>query len=72
MYEIEMDPQTKLPVRIRMVLCTAIRGETETNKAKKIVGGRHVAFQFDYTLSDYGKVEKTSVPVAAMKLLARD
>ena len=72
MYEIEMDPATKLPVRIKMVLCAAIRGETESNKAKKIVGGRHVAFHFDYTLSDYGKIEKPSVPVEAMKLLARD
>lgn len=69
-YEIEIDPETQLPVSINTVLIAAIKGESEA-KGKKIVGGRHVAFHFKYTLSDFGKVKPPSVPKEARKLLAR-
>lgn len=70
-YEIEIDPETQLPVRIKVLLLAAIRGETESDKTKRIVGGRHVAFHFEYTLSDFGKVEKPQIPFEAMRLLAK-
>jgi hypothetical protein len=70
-YEIEIDPETQLPVRLKVLLLAAIRGETECDKAKRIVGGRHVAFEFEYRLSQFGKVEKPQVPFEAMRLLAK-
>ncbi|MBI4607160.1 MAG: hypothetical protein HY721_34790 [Planctomycetes bacterium] len=71
LYEIEIDPQTQLPITIKMLLLAATKGETEVNKAKKIVGGRHVAFHFRYDLSDFGKVEKPKIPQEAQRLLAK-
>ena len=69
-YEIEIDPKTQLPIAINMLILTGTRGATET-KGKKIVGGKHVAFTFKYTLSDFGKVEKLEVPAEAQKVLAK-
>jgi hypothetical protein len=69
-YEIEIDPATKLPVRIAMVILTGTRGSTES-KDKKIVGGKHVAFHFDYRLSDFGKLKRPAIPPEAQRLLAR-
>ncbi len=70
-YEIEIDPASQLPVSIKILLLAATKGETEINKQKKIVGGKHVAFHFTYALSDFGKIEKPSVPREAQKLLAK-
>ena len=56
-YEIDLDQKTGLPKKIRVVLLTGRKGETDVEK-KKIVGGRHVAFHFEYTLSDFGEAEK--------------
>lgn len=70
-YEIEIDPATKLPVSINMVILTGQRGETET-KDKKITGGKHVAFHFRYDLSSFGKLKRPTIPADAQKLLARN
>lgn len=70
-YEIEVDHAAQLPVSITMTLLAAVKGETEIDAKKKITGGRHVAFKFKYSLSDFGKVEKLAVPPAAQKLLAK-
>ena len=70
-YEIEIDPKTQLPVAINMLVLTGTRGATET-KGKKITGGKHVAFHFQYRLTDFGKVEKLEVPPEAQKLLAKN
>lgn len=69
-YEIEIDPSTLLPVSMYMVVLTGSRGGTET-KGKQIVGGTHVAFLFQYELSDFGKLEKPQIPLAAQKLLTK-
>jgi len=69
-YEIEIDPDTNLPVRIKVTALTGRRGTTEA-KGKKIVGGEHAAFHFEYRLSDFGKVEKPEVPHEAAKVLAK-
>ncbi len=70
-YEIEIEPSTQLPVSIKMVVLAGQRAETETDKKKNITGGKHVAFHFRYSLSDYGKVKIPAVPPDAKKLLAK-
>jgi len=69
-YEIEIEPSTQLPVRITMVVLTGTRGGTEAKKSR-IVGGRHVAFHFTYTLSDFGKLKRPAIPPEAQRLLAK-
>ena len=71
-YEIEIDPALELPVSMKVVLLAATRGETEVDAKKRIVGGRHVAFHFQYSLSDFGKIEKPAIPREALRLLARN
>ena len=51
-YDIEIDPETLLPVKVRVLLLTGQKGATIT-KNGKIVGGDHVAFYFDYKLGDF-------------------
>jgi hypothetical protein len=70
-YEVEIDPETQLPVAIRMVILAAVKGETEIDKSKRIVGGKHIAFHFNYKLSEFGKVEKPKIPKDAEKLLSK-
>ena len=69
-YEIEVDPATEMPVTIKMLLLTGTKGGTEA-KGKQIVGGKHVAFHFEYRLSDFGKVERIKIPPEAERLLAQ-
>ncbi len=69
-YDIEIDPETKLPVSIHVVILTGSKGGTEA-KGKKILGGEHVAFHFKYELSRFGKIKKPVIPPAAWRLLAR-
>ena len=69
--DIEIDHATQLPVSMKVVLLAATKGETEVDKAKKIVGGKHVSFHFNYTFSDFNQVEKPNVPKEAQRLLAR-
>ena len=54
-----------------MVILTGTRGGTEA-KGKTITGGTHVAFRFDYVLSDFGKLTKPEIPAEARKVLARN
>ena len=68
-YEIEIEPETKLPVKIRLTVLSGQRGKTEA-KGQKIVGGEHVAFHFEYSLSEFDKVKSPEVPAEAQKLLA--
>ena len=68
-YVIEIDPETKLPVRMRVLLLTGQKGSTVIKK-KRIVGGDHVAFYFDYELKDFNK-SKMNVPAPARKALSK-
>ena len=70
MYEIEIDPETVLPVRMHVTVLTGRRGATQL-KGKKITGGEHVAFHFEYRLAKFGSVEKLEIPSGAQRLLAR-
>lgn len=50
---------------------TGAVGRQSIDKAtKKIVGGKHVAFHFDFSFSDYHKLEPPQVPKEAQKLIA--
>ncbi len=69
-YEIEINPATRLPVKIAVLLLTGTREGTVV-KDKKIVGGRHVAFHFEYGLSNFGKLKAPKIPPEAEKLLAK-
>ena len=42
-YEIEIDPETALPIRIKVTALTGRKGKTR-RKGNKIVGGEHAAF----------------------------
>jgi hypothetical protein len=68
-YEIEIDPKTMLPVRIKVTALTGRKGTTRS-KGGKIIGGEHAAFHFEYVLSDFGKVKAPDMPREAAKLLA--
>ncbi len=70
-YEIDIDPATHLPVSIKVVILTGTKGTGTETKGKKIIGGKHVAFHFDYDLSEFGKLKKPAIPPEAQKLLAR-
>ncbi len=69
-YEIEIHPTTRLPVKIAILLLTGTR-EGTVMKDKKIIGGRHVAFHFEYELSNFGKLKTPKIPPEAEKLLAK-
>jgi hypothetical protein len=68
-YEIEIDRQTSLPVKIRLTVLSGQRGKTLA-KGQKIVGGEHVAFHFEYSLSEFNEVKPPEIPADAQKLLA--
>jgi hypothetical protein len=68
-YDVEIDPRTSLPVSIRLTVLTGKKGATE-EKNGKIVGGDHVAFHFEYSLTEFDKPEVPDIPDDAMKLLA--
>jgi len=70
-YEVEIDPETRFPISVHMVLLAAVKGETEVDKSKRIVGGKHVAFHFRYALGEFGKLEKPQIPRDAERLLAK-
>jgi len=70
-YEIEIDPATRLPVRLKVLLLAAIKGSTETDKAKRITGGKHLSFHFEYSLGEFGKIEKPKIPPEAQRLLSK-
>ena len=68
-YDVEIDPETLLPVNVRVLLLTGQKGATVTKKGR-IVGGDHVAFYFDYALSDFGQT-KIDMPLGARRALAK-
>ena len=68
-YDIEIDPETLLPVKLRVLLLTGQKGTTIT-KNGKIVGGDHVAFYFDYALSEFDTA-KIEMPRDAQTALAQ-
>ena len=68
-YEIEIDPETSLPIRIKVTALTGRKGKTR-RKGSKIIGGEHAAFHFEYTLSEFGKVAAPKMPRSAQKVLA--
>jgi hypothetical protein len=68
-YVIEIDPETQLPLSIRMTVLAGRRGATIWRK-NKIVGGEHVVFNFDYKLSDFNEVEPLEIPAGARRMLA--
>jgi len=69
-YRIQLNPKTNLPTSIRVVILTGTRDGTES-KDKKITGGKHVAFHFEYELTEFGKLKKPVIPAEAQKLLAK-
>jgi hypothetical protein len=69
-YVIDLDRKSGLPRSIQMVVLTGSKGETEA-KDKKITGGKHVSFRFDYKLSEFGKLKKPAIPTEAQRLLAK-
>ena len=65
----EIDPETLFPVKVRVLLLTGQKGATIT-KNGKIVGGDHVAFYFDYALSEFNTTE-VKMPADARRALAK-
>ena len=51
------------------MLLAGRKGETKI-KNKRIVGGRHVVFDFQYVLSGFGAAKPLDMPAEARKLLA--
>ena len=68
-YDIEIDPETLLPVKLRVRLLTGQRGTTIVKRGK-IVGGDHVAFYFDYELSEFNTA-KIEMPRDAQVALGK-
>ena len=68
-YEFEIDPESYLPRRIRMLVLAGTKGGTE-REGRRIVGGEHVSMMFDFRLDDFGEIEKPDIPAPALKLLA--
>jgi len=69
-YEVEIDSLTKLPVSIKAVVLSGTRGGTEA-KGMKIIGGKHVAFHFQYEICSFGELKRPAVPPEALKQLAK-
>ena len=68
-YDVEIDPETQLPVKIKVLLLTGQKGTTIT-KDNRIVGGDHVAFHFVYDLSGFNKTQ-VKMPAEARKVLSK-
>ena len=69
-YEIEIDPETSLPIRIKVTALTGRKGKTR-RKGRRSGGGQHAAFHFEYKLSEFGKVAAPKMPRSAQKVLAK-
>jgi hypothetical protein len=69
-YVIDIDRKSQRPVSVQFVVMTGEKGGTEA-KGKKITGGRHVVFMFEYKLGDYDQLKAPTLPPEAAKLLAR-
>ena len=54
---------------MRVLLLTGQKGATKI-KNKKIVGGDHVAFHFEYKLSQFGRKQET-IPTDAQAMLRK-
>ena len=67
-YEIELNDDRTLPVRIHVTVLTGRKGAT-LSKGAKITGGEHVAFHFEYTLSKFDELESPEVPPEALTRL---
>jgi len=70
-YEIEIDPDTQLPVNIHVVILTGTKGGDTEAKGKKITGGRHVSIIMNYKLTEFGKLKPPTIPPGAQKQLAK-
>ena len=64
-FEIDLDRKTGLPLTIKMLVLTGVKGVKKAKDGKN----EHVAFRFDYALNNWGNVEKFSVPKAARKII---
>ena len=69
-YEIEIEPVTKVPVTVHVVILTGAKGQTEA-KGRQITGGKHVVFHLTYEMSSFGKLPKPKIPPAAQRVLAK-
>jgi len=68
-YEIEIDHTRGLPVHLRIVILTGTKGTNTEANGMKITGGKHVAFHYDYDLSDFEKLQPPKIPAEAWKQL---
>lgn len=68
-YDVQLDPKTQMPTHMRVLLLTGQKGATKI-KNKKIVGGDHVAFHFEYKLSQFGRKQET-IPTDAQAMLRK-
>ncbi len=68
--EIDLTKDHARPITIKVVLLTGVKGETKKEGGARDLGDEeHVAFHFDYRLSNWDSVSKFSVPKEAEKLL---
>ena len=68
--EIDINHETSLPEKFRMVVLTGVKGTGGDKNGKgRLDNEEHVAFHFEYTIGDIDEVAAFKVPPAARKLL---
>lgn len=71
-FEIDLDPETRLPRSIQMTVLTGVKGDDgKTAKGDRAFkdGVEHVAFHFNYTIDTQSELASFDIPKEARKLM---
>ena len=68
--EIDLDDEHQLPKTMRLVLLAGTKGQgKEAGEKSKDENAEHVAFHYNYTLGEWGQIERLAPPKDAVKLI---
>ena len=72
MLDIELDPTTKAPKKLDLLVLTGMRnqdGKTAKGDAAFSEGIEHVVFRYEYVIDTSESVDKFRIPTAARKVM---
>ena len=72
MLDIDLDPTTRIPRRLELLVLTGMRnqdGKTAKGDAAFSDGVEHVVFRYEYVIDTSEEIDRFRVPVAARRLM---
>jgi len=70
-YDIELDARSREIKGFSLTVLTAVRDTKELPAAKRLGNVDHIAYYFNYEISDYGKVDRFDVPKEVASIMKR-